>query len=124
MDRKKFEQLVEKAYNAIPEYFKEKMDNVVINVEDFPSEGDLEKLEIRGDSLLLGLYRGVPLPERSIWHVVRLPDVIVLYQKDIERICRSDKEIEEKINEVLLHEIGHYFGLSDKEIYELMGIID
>ena len=124
MDRKTFEQLVEKAYNTIPEYFKEKMENVVINVEDYPSEGDLEKLEIRGDSLLLGLYRGVPLPERSIWHVVRLPDVIVLYQKDIERICRSDKEIEQKINEVLLHEIGHYFGLSDKEIYELMGIID
>ena len=74
--------------------------------------------------MLLGLYRGVPLPERSIWHVVRLPDVIVLYQKDIERICRSDKEIEEKINEVLLHEIGHYFGLSDKEIYRLMAIID
>jgi len=124
MDRNKFEQFVEKAYNAIPEYFKEKMDNVVINVEDFPSEEDLEKLKKRGDSLLLGLYRGVPLPKRSVWHVVRLPDVIVLYQKDIESICRSDKEIEEKINEVLLHEIGHYFGLSDKEIYQLMGIID
>ncbi len=124
MDRKRFEQLVEKAYNAIPEYFKEKMDNVVINVEDFPSEEDLEKLKIRGESLLLGLYRGIPLPERSVWHVVRLPDVIVLYQKDIESICRSDKEIEERINEVLLHEIGHYFGLSDREIYELMGIID
>ena len=124
MDRKTFEQLVEKAYNTIPEYFKEKMENVVINVEDYPSEGDLEKLEIRGDSLLLGLYRGVPLPKRSVWHVVRFPDVIVLYQKDIERICRSDKEIEEKINEVLLHEIGHYFGLSDKEIYRLMAIID
>lgn len=124
MDRKKFDQLVEKAYNAIPEYFKEKMENVVINVEDFPLDDDLEKLKIRGDSLLLGLYRGVPLPKRSVWQTVRLPDVIVLYQKDIERICRSEKEIEEKINEVLLHEIGHYFGLSDKEIYELMGIID
>ncbi len=121
MDREKFEELVEKAYERIPEKFKRKMENIEITVEDFPTLRDLERLRIRGGELLLGLYRGTPLPKRSIWQAVQLPDKIVLFQKGIERMCRSEKEVEEKVYEVLLHEIGHYFGLSDKEIYELMG---
>ena len=121
MDREKFEELVEKAYERVPEKFKRKMENIEITVEDFPTPGDLEQLRIRGGELLLGLYRGTPLPKRSIWQAVRLPDKIVLFQRDIERMCRSEKEVEEKVYEVLLHEIGHYFGLSDKEIYGLMG---
>lgn len=121
MDKKAFEALVEKAYLAIPEEFRKKIENVVISVEDYPTRGDLEKLRLRKDSLLLGLYRGVPLPKRSVWQVASFPDEIVIYQKDIERICRNEKEIEDKVNEVLVHEIGHYFGLSDGEIYELMG---
>ncbi len=121
MDKKSFEYLVEKAYSAIPEEFRKKIENVVISVEDYPTRDDMEKLKLRKDSLLLGLYRGVPLPKRSVWQVASFPDEIVIYQKDIERICRNEKEIEDKVNEVLIHEIGHYFGLSDKEIYELMG---
>lgn len=121
MNKKKFEELVEKAYQRIPEEFKQKIENVVITVEDYPSREDLEKLEIRGKGLLLGLYRGTPLPQRSVWQGVRTPDEIVLFQKDIEKVCRNDKEIEERVDEVLKHEIAHYFGLTDDEIYELMG---
>ncbi len=110
-----------KAYERIPEEFKQRIDNVVITVEDYPTRDDLEKLEIRGHGLLLGLYRGTPLPERSVWQGVRLPDEIVLFQKDIERVCKNDREIEARVNEVLQHEIAHYFGLSDDEIYDLMG---
>lgn len=121
MNRKKFEELVDKAYQRIPEEFRLKIDNVVITVEDYPKREDLDKLKIRGGSLLLGLYRGTPLHLRSVWQGVRLPDEIVLFQKDIEKVCRNDREIEDKVNEVLKHEIAHYFGLSDDEIYELMG---
>jgi len=121
LNKKKFEELVEKAYQRIPEEFKQKIENVVITVEDYPSREDLEKLEIRGKGLLLGLYRGTPLPQRSVWQGVRTPDEIVLFQKDIEKVCRNDKEIEERVDEVLKHEIAHYFGLTDDEIYELMG---
>ncbi len=121
MKRQRFEQLVEEAYERIPEEFRKKIDNVVIKVEDYPSREDLDKLEIRGEGLLLGLYRGTPLHLRSIWEGIRLPDEIVLYQKDIEKICRTDEEIEDRIEEVLQHEIAHYFGLNDDEIYALMG---
>ncbi len=121
MERGKFEQLVDKAYQKIPEKFKQKIENMVITVEDHPTHEDFEHLRTRGGDILLGLYRGTPLPQRSVWQVVRMPDKIVLFQKNIERICRSEKEVEEKVYEVLQHEIAHYFGLSDREIYELMG---
>ncbi len=121
MDRKKFEEVIERAYQRIPEKFKQKIENLVITVEDYPTKEDLVHLKSRGGNLLLGLYRGTPLPQRSVWQVTRLPDKIVLFQKNIERICRSEEETEEEVNKVLLHEIAHYFGLSDKEIYELMG---
>ena len=98
-----------------------KIDKVVITVEDYPSTEDHEKLKIRGKGLLLGLYRRAPLPQRSIWQGIRLPEEIMLYRKDIERVCRTEKEIEDRVNEVLQHEIAHYFGLNDDEIYELMG---
>ena len=120
MNRETFEELIDKAFEKIPQKFKQKMENVEIIVEDFPTPEDLEQPRIRDGSLLLGLYRGTPLPKRSIWQVARLPDRIVLFQKNIERMYRSKKEVEQKVYEVLLHEIGHYFGLSDKEIYELM----
>lgn len=112
---------MEKAYDRIPKKFRDKIDNVAITVEDYPSAQDLETLKIRGKGLLLGLYRGTPLPQRSVWQGVRMPDEIVLFQKDIEKVCSSDEEIEERVNEVLQHEIAHYFGLNDDEIYELMG---
>ena len=121
MDKNKFEDLVEKAYNNIPQKFRDKIDNVAITVEDYPSAEDLETLKIRGKGLLLGLYRGTPLPQRSVWQGVRLPDEIVIYQKDIEKVCKTEEDIEERVNEVLQHEIAHYFGLNDDEIYELMG---
>ncbi|MCI0453984.1 MAG: metallopeptidase family protein [Candidatus Dadabacteria bacterium] len=121
MEREKFERLVDKAYQKIPERFKQKIENTVITVEDYPNHEDLEHLKIRGDTILLGLYRGTPLPQRSVWQVARMPDKIVLFQKSIERICKNEKEIEEKVYEVIQHEIAHYFGLSDREIYKLMG---
>ncbi|MBI2485883.1 MAG: metallopeptidase family protein [Deltaproteobacteria bacterium] len=121
MNREQFEEIVEKAYEKIPEEFKQKMENIVITVEDFPTPDDLNQLRIRSRKLLLGFYRGTPLPTRSIWQTARLPDKIVLFQQNIEGVCRNEKELEEKVYEVLLHEIGHYFGLSDREIYELMG---
>ena len=121
MNRKRFEELVNKAYENIPREFRDKIDNVAIKVEDYPTANDLENLEIRGKGLLLGLYRGTPLPQRSVWQGIRMPDEIVLYQKDIEKVCNTDQEIEERVNEVLQHEIAHYFGLNDDEIYELMG---
>lgn len=121
MDRDKFEQLVEKAWDNIPQHFKDKIDNVAITVQDRPTASQMRSVGLTRHSLLLGLYSGVPMGQRSVWQTLRFPDRIILFQDHIERVCRNDSEIEAKVEEVLIHEIAHYFGMSDEEIYALMG---
>ena len=83
-----------------------------------PSEELVRNLRLRSKHHLLGLYQGVPLTARGSWYGTMpvVPDKISLYQKNIEAQCSTEEEIEDKIYEVLLHEIGHYFGMSEDEI--------
>lgn len=113
-----FEEIVEKAFELLPEKFKGAVENVGVVVEDYPQEEIVHRMRLRSKRDLLGLYSGIPLPERGTWYGMTpvAPDRIVLYRKNIERDCTSDAELEEKIREVLIHEIGHYFGMSEEEI--------
>jgi predicted Zn-dependent protease with MMP-like domain len=70
-------------------------------------------------SLLLGLYHGVPLKDRGSYYGNLPPDVIVIYQEPIEQLSASAPEIKERIREVVLHEVGHYFGLSEKDLRDI-----
>ena len=70
-------------------------------------------------SLLLGLYQGVPLDKRGHYYAGVLPDKITLYQKNIETVCRNEKDMILEIQKTLLHELGHYFGISEKRLREL-----
>jgi predicted Zn-dependent protease with MMP-like domain len=74
---------------------------------------------IRSPSELLGLYQGVPLDRRGFFYGNVLPDKITLFQIPIELMCQTKEEVEEKVKEVVIHEVGHYFGLSDKRLREL-----
>jgi predicted Zn-dependent protease with MMP-like domain len=65
---------------------------------------------------LLGLYQGIPLRRRSVWQNRPMPDKISIYQANIERMAQSPEEIGTLVREVVMHEIGHYFGLSEQEI--------
>jgi predicted Zn-dependent protease with MMP-like domain len=121
MTREKFEKIAEKVYNNLPEVFGNKIDNVHIVVEDYPNEEETRQTH-SGKTTLLGLYQGVPLTHRGTWYGVypTTPDKISLYQKNIESVCRSDREVSERIQEVLLHELGHYFGMNEAEIRSAM----
>ncbi len=119
MDKKKFEELVEEALEEIPEAFKEKLDNVTVIVEDCPSREVYEQTGSSPYSLIFGLYHGVPYKHRGPFYGNLPPDVIVIYQEPIERICSSNEEIREKVVEVVTHEIGHYFGMKDPELKEI-----
>jgi len=111
MDRIQFSQLVDEALDRLPRTFKDKLENVVIIVEDFPER----ELQGNFDGLLLGLFRGVPKTHQAVsWP--GLPAQIFLYQKNIEAVCRNDNEITKQIEKTLKHEIGHYFGLSEREL--------
>jgi predicted Zn-dependent protease with MMP-like domain len=117
MDKKRFETLVEEAIKSLPEESIKLLKNITIIVEDFPSQ---EILDVVGATrnTLLGLYHGVPFKHRGPYYGNLPPDVISIYQKPIEQICSTEKEIQAKVREVVLHEVGHYFGLSENRLRE------
>lgn len=121
MERERFRELVVEALEGLPRQFRERLENIVVVIEDWPHPAQLAGLGIRRRQNLLGLYEGVPLTKRSVWHAVELPDKITIFQKPIEMRCRSDsdKEIMARIQETVRHEIAHYFGISDKRLREI-----
>jgi predicted Zn-dependent protease with MMP-like domain len=119
MTRQQFDQLVEEALRDIPRRFRSEMKNIAIVVEDEPPPDVLEEMEIEPPDSLFGLYQGTPLPERSWAHGNALPDRISLYQRTIEEESEDHEDVIVCIAETLIHEIGHYFGLSEEEIEEI-----
>jgi predicted Zn-dependent protease with MMP-like domain len=112
MPREKFEALVEKALSSLPSTFRKRLKNLSIVVENWPPGMDRERL-------ILGFYHGVPYPHRGPFYGNVTPDLIVIYQGPIESLCQSEEEVEEKVKEVVLHEIGHYFGLTEADLARL-----
>ena len=119
MTRENFEQLVAEAITLIPKRFRREMKNIAIIVEDEPSDDLLEEMEIEPPDSLYGLYQGTPLPERSATWGNTLPDCVTLFQRPIEEDCDDDDDVRMVIGETLIHEVGHYFGLSEEEIEEI-----
>jgi predicted Zn-dependent protease with MMP-like domain len=119
MTRDAFTRLVEEALTEIPPRFRREMKNVAVVVEDEPSQDILDDLEVEEGDTLFGLYQGTPLPERQWAHGNQLPDRISIYQKPIEEACEDTEDIIVCIAETVIHEFGHYFGLSEEEIEEI-----
>jgi predicted Zn-dependent protease with MMP-like domain len=117
--RAAFERLVSEAVFLIPKRFRNEMRNIAIVVEDEPSVDLLEAMEIEPPDSLYGLYEGTPLPERDWADGNRLPDKVTIFQAPIEEDCEDEDEVRAVIGETLIHEIGHYFGLSEDEIEEI-----
>jgi len=103
----------------IPRRFRREMKNLALVVQDRPSRELLEEMEIEPPDSLYGLYQGTPLPERRWDYGNTLPDRITLFQRPIEEDCEDEDEIRAVIGETLIHEVGHYFGLSEEEIEEI-----
>ena len=116
MTRQRFTELVEEALRGIPKRFRDAMKNVAVVVEDEPSQELLDDLEMDPDDTLFGLYQGTPLTEREATYGNVLPDRISIYQLPIEDACEDDEEIRMCVAETVIHEFGHYFGLSEEEI--------
>ena len=119
MTREKFERLVVEAMALIPKRFRLEMKNIAVVVEDEPSAELLDEMEIEPPDSLYGLYQGTPLPERTWGYGNTLPDRVTLFRKPIEEDSEDDDEVRAMIGETLIHEVGHYFGLSEEEIEEI-----
>jgi predicted Zn-dependent protease with MMP-like domain len=107
---------VEEALRGIPRRFRDAMKNVAVIVEDEPSQELLDDLDMDPDDTLFGLYHGTPLTERESTYGNALPDRISIYQLPIEEACEDEEEIRQCVAETVIHEFGHYFGLSEEEI--------
>ena len=114
-----FEELVAEAISSLPKKFKEKMENIVVVIESLPSQELLREMRIKSPYGLLGLYRGVPYPRRGIWYRNVMPDKIIIFKKPIEVRCRNKEDIKESVRRVVIHEIGHYFGLGEADLRKI-----
>ncbi len=124
MDRQRFTRLVEEALDRLPDEFRTRLDNVAVLVEDFPPEELTQARAPRPRSmrprrLLLGLFHGVPATRKSVFDLPSGPARIVLYQKNIEAVCAGDEEIREQVLLTVMHEIGHYFGMSEDQLRDV-----
>ena len=121
MTREHFEEIVELAFERLPAEFRNRVDNVQIVVEDYPSEELQQRLHV-DETGLLGLYQGIPLPHRTTWYGTSptVPDTIHLFQRNIESVCRTDSEVERRVAEVLLHELGHFFGMNERQVRQAL----
>ena len=119
MTREQFDALVDDAVRSVPARFRAALRNIVIVVEDEPSQEVLEEMEIAPPDTLFGLYQGTPLTERRWDYGNALPDRVTLFQRPIERESEDRDDVVAAIGETLIHELGHYFGLSEEEIEEI-----
>ena len=119
MNKEKFTVLVEEALREIPRRFRKAMKNVAVVVEEEPSPDILDEMEIDEGDTLLGLYQGTPLTQRGWGYGNSLPDRISIYKNPIEEACADEEEIRDCIAETVIHEFGHYFGMSEEEIEEI-----
>ena len=122
--RREFDRLVRQTFEELPRGIRNAMENVAILLEDRPSGDDLptgEDLEDAGSDgryTLFGLYTGVPLAERG-GALPTLPDTIILFQRPIESVCTSKQEVIRQIRITLLHELGHYLGMTEQDLERL-----
>ena len=119
MTRDAFERLVAEAIRLIPGRFRREMENLAVVVEADPDPRLLNDMGIEPPDTLYGLYQGTPLTERHWAEGNRLPDRITIYQHPIEEDAEDDEDARGIIAETLIHEVGHYFGLSEDEIEEI-----
>ena len=114
-----FESLVEEAMDRIPKTFETYLEGVTVDIEPEPDAETCRRMKLRSKRELLGLYHGRPITQRSVNDIVSWPDTITIYQRNIERICRTKREIREQVIKTVLHEVGHHFGLDEDDLREL-----
>ena len=114
-----FADLVDEALQDIPEALLTYMADVAIDIEPVPDARTCRSVGVSDPRNLLGLYQGTPLTERSVEHQGRLPDHIVIYQENVERHCRTRRQIVRQIRKTVFHEVGHHFGLDEDDLAKL-----
>jgi len=114
-----FDRIVKRAVDRIPGEIRKGLDNVLISVQPRPSAELLDEMGLPPDELLLGVYQGTPLGDRSVAEPPLYPDVIVLFQEPLEEICETVEEMEREIEITVVHEVAHFLGMDEERLAEL-----
>ncbi len=112
----RFARLVREALADLPAPFAERLENVAILIADWPTAAQLRALGLEPGETLFGLYEGTPIGERGTGYHLVLPDRVTIYREPILAACPTTQAMKEEIRLTVIHELGHYFGLSDDEL--------
>ena len=119
VSKQEFAELVERAIATLPEQFRAHLETCRLEIRKRPTVKELRELGLEDDELLLGLYVGNPLTERSIVDSGGLPDVIYVFQEDCELASDSADQLLEEVRVTVLHELGHHFGMDEDDLQRL-----
>lgn len=118
MEREDFINVAEETLDSLPEEFRSRIQNVAILVKDLPADQPALRPGERR-RLLLGTFEGVPATKKSFFDISFGPAHIVLYQKNIEAVCSNEAEMRHQIRQTLIHELGHYFGMTEEQLRDV-----
>lgn len=113
-----FEELAAEAWKRLPQEFRAMCGDLVIRVEDFPTDEVLKSMGLESPFDLLGLYHGLSLDKKSVADIVPQPDMVFLYRRPLlDYWAEHEETLGHLVTHVLIHEIGHHFGFSDEDMY-------
>lgn len=119
VSKARFAELVEQALAGLPPQFAAALEEVPVEIRPASTPAQRRRAGVGRDELLLGLYQGIPRTERSVEHSGVMPDVIYVFQEDVELAVDNESELVEEVRITVLHELGHHFGLDEDELDEL-----
>lgn len=114
-----FSALIARAMDEMPPQYMKHLNNIAITYAETPSPEQAHKLRLRGDQLLLGLYEGIPLPQRGAGYNLVLPDKITLFKLPIMAVTHDEPSFYKQVKHTLWHEIAHFYGLDHDKIHEI-----
>jgi predicted Zn-dependent protease with MMP-like domain len=119
VSRAQFADLVEQALAELPPQFARYLEEVPVEIRDRSTAAQRRRAGVPRDGLLLGLYQGLPRTQRSVEHSGVMPDVIYIFQEDVELASEDEQDLVSQVRTTVLHEIGHHFGLDEDDLDEL-----
>ena len=119
VSKQRFAKLVEEALRELPQPFAQHLEEVSVEIKDRPTQKQLKDQGLEEDELLLGLYVGHPMTQRSVEFSGMLPDAVYIFQEDVELVSESEKDLIQQVRITVLHEIGHHFGMDEDDLDEL-----
>ena len=119
VSKQRFAKLVEEALRELPQPFDQHLEEVSVEIKDRPTQKQLKDQGLEEDELILGLYVGHPMTQRSVEFSGMLPDAIYIFQEDVELVSESEKDLIQQVRITVLHEIGHHFGMDEDDLDEL-----